>query len=67
MVDLTELRLKLDDIDREIVRLYEERMEVAGQVAEYKIANGRKVYDKEREIVKLAAVSSQTHFRNLRN
>ena len=61
MVDLTELRLKLDDIDREIVRLYEERMEVAGQVAEYKIANGRKVYDKEREIAKLAAVSSQTH------
>ena len=35
--DLKECREKLDGIDREIVRLFEERMAVCGQVAEYKM------------------------------
>lgn len=54
--DLKECREKLDGIDREIVRLFEERMVVCGQVAEYKIETGKAVYDGEREKQKLAAV-----------
>lgn len=54
--DLKECREKLDGIDREIVRLFEERMAVCGQVAEYKIETGKAVYDGEREKQKIAAV-----------
>ena len=48
-LDLMECRNKLDVIDKEIVRLFEERMSVCGDVAEYKIATGKAVYDAERE------------------
>ncbi len=55
-VDLMECRDKLDVIDREIVRLFEERMRICGDVAEYKIGTGKAVYDAEREKQKIAAV-----------
>ncbi|MBQ8327684.1 MAG: prephenate dehydratase [Lachnospiraceae bacterium] len=60
-MDLLELRNKLDEIDSEIVRLYEERMEVCGKVADYKIQTGKKVFDKVREEEKIAKVKSLTH------
>ena len=60
-MDLTELRERIDAIDEEIVRLYEQRMEISRQVAEYKIANGKKVLDKQREAEKLARVKALTH------
>ena len=60
-IDLGELRARLDDIDEQIVRLYEERMEVCDQVADYKIATGRRVLDSERERSKLASVKALTH------
>ena len=41
-MDLTELREQIDGIDEEIVRLYEQRMEISRQVAEYKINTGKK-------------------------
>lgn len=47
-MDLTELRDTLDDIDSRIVELYEKRMEICAQVAEYKIETGKRVFDKER-------------------
>lgn len=53
MKDLLELRDEIDQIDREIVRLFEDRMQISEDVARYKIANGRKVFDKEREKSKL--------------
>ena len=53
MIDLLELRKEIDKIDKEIVRLFEERMEICKKVAEYKIANGKKVLDRERELEKL--------------
>ncbi len=61
MTDLLELRDQIDGIDREIVRLFEERMEVCRQVAEYKIANGKKVLDRNREIEKLKVLGGLTH------
>lgn len=60
-MDLLELRDKIDVIDKEIVRLYEDRMEVCKQVAEYKIENGKQVFDKEREAAKIQKVKSLTH------
>ena len=46
-LDLQEIREKLDRIDREIVSLFEERMKVVGDVAEFKITTGKQVYDGE--------------------
>lgn len=53
MLDLKEIRNQIDDTDREIVRLFEERMRLTRQVAEYKIATGKPVFDRERELSKL--------------
>lgn len=60
-MDLLELRNTLDGIDRQIVALYEQRMDVCAQVAEYKIETGKRVFDREREQQKLKAVSELTH------
>ena len=60
-MDLGVLRDKLDGIDAQIVNLYEERMDVCKQVAEYKISTGKKVFDKVREQEKIAKVKSLTH------
>jgi chorismate mutase/prephenate dehydratase len=60
-MDLTQLRDELDVIDRQIVELYEKRMDVCSQVAAYKIENGKRVFDKEREKQKLKTVSELTH------
>ena len=60
-MDLTKLREQIDEVDRQIVELYERRMEICGQVAQYKIETGKKVFDKEREEEKLRKVKSMTH------
>lgn len=60
-MDLLELRQQIDVIDSQIVDLYEKRMDVSRQVAEYKISTGKKVFDKQREAEKLAKVKSLTH------
>lgn len=58
METLLEMRQKLDEIDTQITELYEKRMEICGQVADYKIKNGKKVLDRTRENEKLASVSA---------
>lgn len=58
MDKLLELRGQLDEIDKQIVELYEKRMGICGQVGEIKIEAGRKIFDKQREMEKLAAVSA---------
>lgn len=60
-MDLLKLREQLDEIDEQIVSLYEKRMEVCKDVAEYKIETGKKVFDKAREEEKLQKVKSLTH------
>ena len=45
VVDLKESRDKIDKIDRQIAALFEERMQVATDVAAYKRSTGKKVYD----------------------
>lgn len=58
MATLEEMRKELDVIDGQITSLYEKRMEICAEVADYKIKNGRKVFDRTRENEKLAAVAA---------
>lgn len=60
-MDLISLREQIDAIDKQIVELYEQRMDISKQVAQYKIETGRKVFDKEREEEKLKKVKAMTH------
>ncbi len=49
MQELKDIRASLDQVDRELVRLFEKRMALCAQVAEYKIAHGMEVLDTSRE------------------
>ena len=53
MRDLSEIRGEIDEIDSQIVEMFEKRLALVMQVAEYKIANGRQVLDKQRETEKI--------------
>ncbi|MCR5404636.1 MAG: chorismate mutase, partial [Butyrivibrio sp.] len=61
MKDLLQLRDEIDSIDSQIVRLFEERMAVADEVGRFKIDNGRKVFDKDRERQKIETVKGMAH------
>ena len=61
MKDLQELRKDIDQLDRQMVELFEQRMEVCRQVAEYKIQSATKVLDRKRELEKLEAVGALAH------
>ncbi|WP_253294682.1 prephenate dehydratase [Anaerocolumna aminovalerica] len=58
MIDLQQSRNEIDRIDKQIVSLFEERMEIAKDVAAYKIKTGKKVLDKERENEKLRVLQA---------
>lgn len=60
VVDLKESRAKIDEIDKEIVRLFEERMDVATDVAAYKRSTGKKVLDPAREEEKINSLTALT-------
>ncbi len=60
-MDLRELREQIDEIDAKLVELYEDRMKVSDQIADYKISTGKKVFDREREKEKIRAVKELTH------
>lgn len=60
-MDLQEIRKQLDVIDQELVRLFEERMRLIGEVAEFKIRTGKQVLDREREQAKIASVRDLAH------
>ncbi len=59
MEDLLKLRDEIDEIDNEILGLYERRMKIAERVARFKIATGKKVFDKGREVHKLNTLSAK--------
>ncbi|MDE5780493.1 MAG: prephenate dehydratase [Lachnospiraceae bacterium] len=60
-LDLQSIRNDIDDIDKKIVELFEERMKLCSDVAEYKIENGKKVLDRDREIDKINKVKGLAH------
>lgn len=48
-MDLNELRNKIDGIDKELVKLFKERMEIAAEVGKFKQENGVPVFNRQRE------------------
>jgi len=60
MKNLDEIRSEIDRVDKELVKIFEERMELCKDVAKYKIANGKKVLDPERERCKIEDVKNLT-------
>lgn len=59
MKDLKQIREEIDEIDSQIVSLYEKRMQRTTEVAEYKISVGKQVLDRQREQEKLQRVKGQ--------
>lgn len=60
-MDLAECRQEIDKIDDQILHLFEERMKVCEDVAQYKIHTGKKVLDPERERAKLKTLGEKAH------
>ena len=58
-MDLNELRLEIDKIDDELVRLFVQRMEVSSRIADYKKENGLPILVPERELQKLQDVAQK--------
>ena len=49
MADLDDYRVRIDEIDREITKLFEERMNVVLSVADYKMKNNLPIFNRGRE------------------
>lgn len=58
-MDLNELRLEIDKIDDELVRLFGARMEVSARIADFKKENGLPIFVPSREAEKLLDVSTK--------
>ncbi len=54
MVDLKQIRAEIDKIDEQIIDLFEQRMDCAGEIAEYKIGTDKPVLDRSREKAKIS-------------
>ena len=59
MDELRKLRDEIDVTDQEIVRLFEKRMRLVEDVAQYKIRTGKKVLDPGREAEKLQTLGAR--------
>ena len=59
MRDLKDIRVEIDAIDDQLLTLYHQRLLLAHNVAEYKIANHRPVLDKKREEEKLEVLTAK--------
>ena len=60
MVDLQESRKKIDEVDRKLLELFEYRMQLASEVADYKRSTGMPVFDPVREEEKLKGLKALT-------
>lgn len=56
--DLSVTREQIDKVDKQIVELIEQRMELALEVAKYKMSTGKPIYDRQRELEKLEKLGS---------
>ena len=56
-MDLNELRLEIDDIDAQLVKLFGQRMDVAARIADYKKENNLPIFVPSREREKLSEVA----------
>lgn len=61
MIDLLDLRNQIDEIDDQIVSLFEHRMQIAENVAQYKLSVGKEVLDQTREAQKIEKVKARAN------
>lgn len=57
-MDLNQIRNEIDVVDKQMVELFQQRMKLAGEVAESKRASGKAIYDRQRELEKLAKLGA---------
>lgn len=57
MSDLSDLRVRIDEIDSRIIALFNERTDVAAMIGAYKRENGLPVLDAARERQKIESAS----------
>ena len=60
MIDLQESRKKIDEVDQKLVELFENRMQLAMDIADYKRSVGKPIYDPIREEEKLTSLAAIT-------
>lgn len=58
MNELENLRERIDTIDKELIALFEERMNVVNDIAEYKIKNNLPILNQSREDIVVSKVKS---------
>ena len=58
-MDLKDYRVKIDEIDDQLVKLFQQRMEVSAEIAAYKKENNLPILDAGRERAKLNDVCSK--------
>lgn len=58
-MELKDYREKIDEIDREILRLFEKRMTLAEEIGRWKQENSLPVFQPDREIRKLESLKQQ--------
>lgn len=56
MKDLSKARDEIDNIDTQIIKLFEQRMDIVKDVANYKIENNLPVLDSSRENIMLEKI-----------
>ena len=49
MKDLEQCRREIDEIDQQLIKLFEQRMNVSKDVVTYKLAHGLEIFQPERE------------------
>lgn len=60
MIDLQETRKKIDEVDRKLLELFEDRMQLTLDVADYKRKTGLPVFDPAREEEKISYLKTLT-------
>ena len=58
-MELNELRAQIDELDRQLTALLEQRMDISAEIAAWKRKGGVPVLDPAREEQKLAAIREQ--------
>ena len=58
MNELENLRERIDTIDKELIALFEERMDIVSDIAKYKIKNNLPVLNQNREDIVVSKVKS---------
>ncbi len=59
-MDIKELRNEIDAVDSELLKLFLRRMELSRQIALWKKAEGKAVFDPAREQEKLSAIATES-------